>query len=357
MRKAAFILLLSLLLAVKVGGQDAASAAEASAAPVAVAEEVIDISGVILGHVGDDYEWHITDIGETKVAIPLPVIVRTHDGSWHCFSSHHLYEEGEWQGLRIAPDGAAHEGKVVEADGKRPLDISITKNVLSLMMSSLLLALLVLLSARWYRRHDSLREAPGGVAAVLEPLVTMVDGMARDNIGEGYKRFSPYLITAFLFILLNNFMGIIPFFPGGANVTGNIAVTLVLALFTFFIFMGHGTRHYYSDMLNPEVPGILKPLMALIEVFSTMMRPLSLTIRLFANMLAGHIQILSIVCVIFIMAKFGAALFGGMTLLSVLFGLFLDALEILISFIQAYVFTMLSAVYIGIATEKGEAGR
>ena len=325
-----------------------------AARPSSAGEEASspDISGIIFGHVGDSYEWHITKWGSRDIAIFLPVIVHTSDGTWHCFSSKYLIEEPEHEGLHIAPADAPHAGKIVQADGSRPFDISITKNVLSLLVSSLLLVLLVLLTARWYRRHDSLHEAPKGLAALLEPLIVMVHDMAKDNIGEDWRRYSPFLLTAFLFILLNNFMGIIPFFPGGANLTGNIACTLVLALFTFFTVNLTGTKHYYKEIFNPEVPGVLKPLMAVIETFSALVKPVSLTIRLFANMLAGHIQILCMVCIVFIMAKYGGVLLGGMSVISVLFGIFLDVLEMLISFIQAYIFTMLSSIYIGLARVK-----
>ena len=321
------------------------------AAPVASAQEDVPVSEIIFEHIGDDYEWHITEWKGRHVAIPLPVIVKSSTG-WHVFSSSRIGHGEEYEGLRIDPES----GKIVDtATGKRPLDISITKNVLSLMFSSLLLLVIVLLTARWYRRHDALEEAPTGLAAAMEPLVMMVHNMARENIGEeDYRRYSPYLCMAFLWILLNNFLGIIPFFPGGANLTGNIAITLVLALCTFFIVNLTGTKHYYKDIFAPDVPGFLKPIMPVIEVFSALMKPVSLTIRLFANMLAGHIMILCMVCVIFIMAKYGPLLGGGMTVVSVLFGVFLDALECLVAFIQAYVFTMLSSIYIGLARSHGE---
>ena len=285
------------------------------------------------------------------MAVPLPVIVYSSTG-WHCFSSSRLRDGAHYEGLYISPE----TGKILdEATGERPTDLSITKNVLSLMMSSLLLLVIIFCTARWYRRHDVLEEAPTGIAALMEPLVMMVDNMARQNIGtEDYRRYSPYLCTAFLWILLNNLMGIIPIFPGGANVTGNIAITLVLALFTFFTVNLTGTKEYYLDIIAPDVPGFLKPIMPVIEIFSTLMKPVSLTIRLFANMLAGHIMILSIVCVIFIMAKYGAVLTGSMTVVSVAFGLFLDILECLVAFIQAYVFTVLSSIYIGLARTKAE---
>lgn len=323
--------------------------------PLPLTAKEFNVSEVVFEHVGDAYEWHVAKIGQKDLVIYLPVIVRTRDGGWHAFSSKNLLEENpEYKGLRIAAAGQKHEGKIVEADGSRPvIDISITKNVLSIFISGLLLVILVLFTARWYKKHDTEKTAPKGLAALMEPLVVMVHDMARENIGEeSYRRYSPFLLTAFLFILLNNFMGIIPFFPGGANITGNIACTLALALFTFFAVNLTGTKHYYKEMLNPPVPGLLKPIMAVVEIFSAFVKPISLTIRLFANMLAGHIQILCMVSIIFIVAKYGGVLLGGMSFISVLFGLFLDCLEILISFIQAYIFTMLSSIYIGLARAK-----
>ena len=302
-----------------------------SEASVSHTEQDIDVPEIIFGHIGDEYEWH---------GVPLPCIVI--ENGVHVFTLHHAAENGYTLN---------ENGKLVNAQtGKRPLDLSITKNVLSLMMSSLLLLVIILLTARWYKKHDALEEAPKGLAAAVEPLLLIPYNMAKENIGErDYKRYAPYLCMAFMWILLNNFLGIIPFFPGGANVTGNIAITLVLALCTFFTVNLTGTKHYYKDIFLPDVPGFLKPIMPVIEVFSAFMKPVSLTIRLFANMLAGHIMILSMVCIIFIMAKYGPLLSGGMTLVSVLFGVFLDALECLVAFIQAYVFTMLSSIYIGLA--------
>ncbi|MBR6346633.1 MAG: F0F1 ATP synthase subunit A [Bacteroidales bacterium] len=313
------------------------------------AEGEVDIAEIIFSHIGDSHEWHITEWKGRPVAIPLPVIVWSKYSGWHCFSSEKL-DGKQYQGFFIGEDEKIFE---ITPDGiKRPFDISITKNVLSLMMSSALLLLLVLLSARWYRRHDVLKEAPRGVAALLEPLVMMVHTMAVENIGKDYRRYLPFLETAFFFILLNNFLGIIPFFPGGANLTGNIAVTMVLAVATFLTVNLFGNKHYYKEIFLPEVPGFLKPIMPVIEVFSALMKPVSLTIRLFANMLAGHVMILAMVCVIFIMAKYGPLLGSSMTVVSVLFGVFLDALECLVAFIQAYVFTMLSSIYIGLSRQN-----
>ena len=312
--------------------------------PDQVGGDDINVSEIIFEHIGDEYEWHITEWKGKSVAIPLPCIVI--DKGVHVFTAHHAAENGYTFN---------ENGKLINADtGKRPLDLSITKNVLSVMMSSLLLLIVVLLTARWYKKHDAMKEAPTGLANAVESLVRMVDEMAYENIGEkDYRKYSPYLCMAFLWILLNNFMSIIPFFPGGANLTGNIAITLVLALCTFFTVNLTGSKHYYKEMLwNPDSP--MRPVMAIIEVFSALMKPVSLTVRLFANMLAGHIMILCMVCVIFIMAKYGPLLSGGMTVVSVLFGVFLDALECLVAFIQAYVFTMLSSIYIGLARSHGE---
>lgn len=305
-------------------------------------EESLDISEIIFEHIGDEYEWHITKWKDKDIAIPLPCIVI--DGGVHVFTAHHAEENGYTFN---------ENGKLVNAEtGERPIDISITKNVLSLMFSSLLLLVVILVTARWYRRHDAMEEAPTGLAKCIEPLVMIPHNMAKENIGEDYRRYSPFLCMAFLWILLQNFLGIIPFFPGGANVTGNIAITLVLALCTFFLVNLTGTKHYYKEIFVPDVPGFLKPVMPIIEVFSAIMKPVSLTIRLFANMLAGHIMILCMVCIIFVMAKYGPLLSTGMTVVSVLFGVFLDALECLVAFIQAYVFTMLSSIYIGLARQK-----
>ena len=338
-------LLISLLLLLQAAGADVFASANMMADAPAntsapAASEEVDIPEIIFGHIGDEYEWHLMKWKGKAVAIPLPCIV-IEDGI-HVFTLHHAAENGY---------KLNENGKLVNAvTGRRPLDLSITKNVLSLMMSSLLLLFVVLLTARWYKKHDALEEAPMGLAACMEPLILIPYNMARENIGEkDYRKYAPYLCMAFLWILLNNFMGIIPFFPGGANLTGNIAITLVLALCTFFTVNLTGTKHYYKEIFAPDVPGFLKPIMPVIEVFSAIMKPVSLTIRLFANMLAGHIMILSMVCIIFIVAKYGPLLSSGMTVVSVLFGVFLDALECLVAFIQAYVFTMLSSIYIGLA--------
>lgn len=313
-----------------------------------------NIQEVIFGHTNDAYEWHITNIGNKAISIPLPVIVKSSTG-WHVFSSSKLEDGAEYEGLHIS-----EAGKVVETNAAgeeiRPFDISITKDVLAMMISSAILLWLILGTSKWYRTHDVTKEAPKGLAAVMEPVIEMIDtGVVKDSIGEDYAKFSPYLCTAFFWILINNLLGIVPFFPGGANVTGNIAVTCVLGFCTFFAINLFGTKHYFKDIFWPDVPWWLKfpiPLMPLIEIFSAFMKPITLMIRLFANMLAGHIIAISLVCIIFMFAKYNAVMFGSMTFVSLLFGVFMDLLEVLVAFLQAYVFTMLSAVFIGLARQK-----
>lgn len=324
----------------------------------AAEEEQFDMGSYLFGHIGDSYEWHITEIGGHELSIPLPCIVWGKTNGPAVFISSRLHGGEQYKGYFIPSEGD-YAGKIVEkaADGTlvRPFDISITKNVLAVMISGALLVWLILACARWYRRHDVLKEAPSGVAALLEPVIVMIDEeVIKDSIGEGYERFSPYLLTAFFFILINNLLGIVPFFPGGANVTGNIAVTMALALFTFIAVNLFGTKLYFKDIFWPDVPAFLKviPIMPLIEFIGMLTKPFSLMVRLFANILAGHVLILSVVALVFISAKMGPVLFGSMSFVAVLFGIFMDCLELLVAFIQAYVFTMLSAVFIGLAHPK-----
>ena len=318
--------------------------------------EDLDMNEYLFGHVGDSYEWHITTVNGHPVSIALPVIVHSKTTGWHVFSSKHL-EEGAYEGLYISSSGK-YSGKIVErgpsGEEVRPLDISITKNVAGLMFNSALLVLLVLLTARWYRKHDAREEVPKGLVGVMEMMVTMVeDDIIKECIGKEYKRYSPYLLTAFFFIFINNLMGIVPFFPGGANITGNIAVTFVLAMCTFLAVNLFGNKHYYKDIFWPDVPMFLKviPLMPLIEIIGIFTKPISLMIRLFANILAGHVMLLGVVAVVFLTAKLGVGMNAGLSTISVLFGVFLDVLELLVAFLQAYVFTMLSAVFIGLSRQ------
>ena len=325
------------------------------------AENTVDVKEIVFGHIGDSYEWHITTWGETHVTIPLPVIVHSSTTGWHAFLSSRLEENGgSYEGFSIAPAGSKYEGKLVEYDATgneiRPLDISITRVTLALLINSALLLLIILSVAHWYRKHPQGSAAPGGFIGFMEMFIMMVnDDIIKSCVGPKYRKFAPYLLTAFFFIFINNIMGLIPFFPGGANVTGNIAITMVLAICTFLAVNIFGTKTYWKDIFWPDVPWWLKvpvPMMPFIEFFGIFTKPFALMIRLFANMLAGHMAMLVLTCLIFISASMGPALNGTLTVASVLFNIFMNALELLVAFIQAYVFTMLSAVFIGLAQEE-----
>lgn len=359
MKKLKSIVLLLLLL-VSVPGmlnaQQADSLSVAAAAPSE--EEEVNVSELVFGHIGDAYEWHIATLGGKEWSIPLPVIVHSSTG-WHVFSSSHL-KEGEYEGLYIASQGT-NEGKIVERNAAgeevRPFDISITKNVLGLFINSAVLLLILMSCVRWYKKHPVEEGAPRGGVGMVEAMVLMIyEDVIKGCIGEDYKRYAPYLLTAFFFVLVNNLMGLIPIFPGGANVTGNIAVTLALAVCTFILTNVYGSKEYWKEIFWPEVPVWLKvpiPMMPVIELFGIFTKPFALMIRLFANIMAGHAAILSLIAIIFITVKAGAVINGSMTAVAVLFGIFMDALEVLVAFIQAYVFTMLSAVFIGLSRVKG----
>lgn len=318
----------------------------------------VDVAHMLFGHIGDSYGWHITDWNGRHVTIPLPCIVYSSTG-WHVFMSSKIEHGHEHEGLFIAEEGR-YADKIVEAgpDGNlvRPFDISITKNVASLMFGSALLVLLVLSCASWYRKHDASEEAPGGFTGLMEMMIMMVhDDLIKDSVGPDYRRYAPYLLTAFFFIFLNNLLGLVPFFPGGANLTGNIAVTLVLAMCTFFAINLFANRHYWKEILWPDGPIFLKfplPIMQTIEIFGMFTKPFSLMVRLFANIMAGHAMILGLVSVIFVTAKLGPVINGSMTVVTMLFGVFMNCLELLVAFIQAYVFTMLSSVFIGLSRQE-----
>ncbi len=391
MKKLRYIALYLLLLASPAGmvcAQEADTIAAPSAADTTLREEIaqdvaqaevmaadslvgedgkeeggVDVNELVFGHIGDSYEWHIASFGDTHISIPLPVIVHSSTG-WHVFCSSKIAEGEEYEGLYIAK-GGAYDGKIVERNAAgeevRPFDISITKNVLGLFINSAVLLIIMMSCVRWYKKHPVEQGAPKGGVGMMEALILMIyDDVIKGCIGEDYKRYAPYLLTAFFFVLVNNLMGLIPIFPGGANVTGNIAITMVLALCTFVLTNVYGTKEYWKEIFWPEVPTWLKapvPMMPLIEFFGIFTKPFALMIRLFANIMAGHAAILSLIAIIFITVKAGPVINGSMTVVAVLFGIFMDALEVLVAFIQAYVFTMLSAVFIGLSRVKGHESK
>jgi len=315
---------------------------------------------LIIEHISDSYEWHIINYGDTHITIPLPVILYD-EGNWLVFMSskfHHGHDA--YQGYFISHEDM-NAGKIVKLDGDgheiRPtLDISITKNVVAIFLSSLLLIVIFISVAKSYNKRRD--HAPKGLQSFLEPIIIFVrDDIAKESIGEKrYEKYLPFLLTIFFFILINNIMGIIPFFPGGANVTGNIGVTGVLAAFTFIITTFSGNKNYWTHLVNaPGVPWWLKipvPLMPIVELMGVFTKPFVLMVRLFANITAGHIIILGFISLIFIFGEMSAGLGYGVSVISVGFSVFMDFLELLVAFIQAYVFTLLSALYFGMATEE-----
>ncbi len=319
----------------------------------AAEEEKFVPGDFIFGHIRDGYSWHITNIGEHEISIPLPVIVKSKERGWFMFMSTKLeHGHAAYEGFYISKE-KEHIGKLVELVGGeevRPFDLSITKNVLSLIIVAIILCLVFLNIAKIYTRNPM--KAPGGFRGALEVVILfVVDEVVKPCIGKGYEKYVPYMLTLFFFILLNNIMGIIPVFPGGANVTGNIAVTMVLAVITFFIVQFSGTKEYWKEIFWPDVPLAIKafPLIPFLEFIGIFTKPVALMIRLFANILAGHIIALSFMALIFVFSVFGLGVASGMGIFSVLFSVVMMMLELLVVFIQAYVFTLLSSVFIGLA--------
>lgn len=304
----------------------------------------VDVKEIIFDHLQDSYEWHIAG----DLALPLPCIVYDGEKGLDVFLSDKL-EGGEvYNGYHIDEES----GKIVNEAGVRPVDLSITKNVMEIFIVCFIVCFVILYVANWYKKNGY-KKAPGGFVAMMEVLINFLDkDVVEASVGHEYKRFSPYLITVFLFILTCNLVGLVPIFPGGANLTGNIAVALTLAVTAWVATNFFAPRSYFKEIFWPEVPMFLKapvPLMPTIEFIGVFTKPFSLTVRLFANIMAGHIIILSLTSIIFITWEVGPAIGAPMTLVSVAFCIFMNCLELLVAFLQAYVFTILTANYIGLA--------
>ena len=381
-------------------------------------ESEVDVKETIFHHLGDGYGWEVPFYHIYR--IPLPVIIKAEDGKWFCFSSSKLTEvvayenpengdvkeflvpvihqekkDGKTYSFTIAhlsnnknkvvqlfPLTEAEQADVenqlkaagetehnvvidgyVNVAGKyykeyKPLDISITKNVLALLIAAVIVTILVMILVSFYGRKGL--RAPRKGMGFFEMLISFVyDGVIKGTLGKKADKFAPYLLTAFFFILIMNLLGLIVIFPGGANLTGNIAVTLVLAVLTFIITNVMGTKHYWKEIFWPDVPLLLKfplPIMQIIEVFGIFTKPAALCVRLFANMMGGHMIVITLTLLIFIFAAFGAAATGAATVVSIIFSIFMLLLDVLVSFIQAYVFTLLSAIFISLGQESGHHG-
>ena len=324
-------------------------------------EEGFNAGEVIMHHVMDNHEIHIGPIH-----VPLPIILYSKEKGLDFFMSSHLTHGSSYKGYamvhekiyHVGPDGELSHDEYGHVIGERPLDLSITKSVFGMLLTmGIMLFVFISISNSYQKRH---RMAPQGMQSFFEPLILFVkDEIAKPSIGKKYEKFLPYLLTIFFFIWIGNMLGLIPFI-GGFNVTGNIAVALVLALFTFVITYVNGNKDYWKHIYNtPGVPWWLKfpiPLMFVIEFIGFISKPVVLTLRLFANITAGHIIILSFVSLIFIFNNlYGAGGGYGVSILSVAFSIFMFAIELLVAFLQAYVFTLLSALYFGSAVEEHHA--
>ena len=303
---------------------------------------------MIMHHIADAHEWHLWGKGENSFSIPLPVILYA-DGSLDLFMSsdfHHGHSDVQ-KGDRIYSIDS--HGHIKEKKGLAITDLSITKNAASLFLSLFVLLLVFGSVGFKSRKNDG---APKGLASFIEPLVLFVrDDIVKPNIGKNYNKYLPYLLTLFFFILVNNLLGLL---PGGANVTGNMAITLILALITLVVTNVSGNKNYWSHIFKPPgVPLLLMPIMIPIEFVGIFTKPIALMIRLFANISVGHIVILSLLSLIF-MAQSGLGTAGAYSVapVSVLFVLFMYLIECLVAFLQAYIFTLLTSLFIGLATTE-----
>jgi len=337
-----------------------------------------DANEVIFGHVLDAHQFHFltykgSDGKEHHVSIPLPVILYSPQKGFSVFSSgkfHHGEEEHNGYRLvtqhykeRLAEQGfsekdlkAMRNESIIAVDENglpsreiQVYDFSLTRNVVQMIISLALLVWLLVSVAKRYQKGQGVTTAPKGMQNLLEPLVTFIrDEVAKPNLGRKWEKYMPYLLTVFFFILINNIVGLI---PGTANVTGNIAFTLVLGVISFIVILLSTNKHYWAHIFNPPVPGGVKPIMIPVEILGIFTKPFALIIRLFANMIAGHIIIICLISLIFIFGNLSSGVGWGFSPISIGFTVFIYFIEILVAFIQAFIFANLTAVFIGQAFE------
>ncbi len=318
---------------------------DTSAAPVSESqaqEEKFNPTPIILHHIADANEFEVIP---HLLSIPLPCLP-LYQGSLSFFMSND-HEAMEAAGYHM------HHGRIARIDGAAFTDFSITKNVFSMLLGALILVLVFTSVASAYKNGPS--TAPKGLQSWIEPMVVFVrDDVAKPGIGHHYEKYLPYLLTIFFFILINNLLGLIPFFPGSANVTGNIAVTMVLAVIALLMINLNANKYYWKHIFMPPVPVFLWPILIPVELLGVFTKPISLMIRLFANITAGHIIVLSLVSLIFVFGNAGQSI-GGSTVgafIAVPFTLFISVIELMVAFIQAFIFTTLTATFIGMAIEE-----
>lgn len=334
---------------------------------------------VIFGHILDAHEFHFFDIihddgTHTPVGIPLPILLYSPQKGFDVFMSskfHHGHEDHEGyrllteehieklkeEGVNVKKEGL-HAGKIVPVgvDGKidasvSVYDFSLTRNVVQMILALTLLVWMMISIANKYKKGLGVKTAPTGIQNLMEPVIAFVrDEVAKPNLGAKWEKYLPYLLTVFFFILINNIFGLI---PGTANVTGNIAFTLVLGLISFGVILASSKKHYWGHIFNPPgMPFGVKIILVLVEVLSVFIKPMALIIRLFANMVAGHIIIICLISLIFIFAGLNEYAGWGTSIFSIAFTIFIYFIEILVAFIQAFIFSMLTAVFIGQAYEE-----
>lgn len=313
----------------------------------------LDMKEVIFGHINDSHDFHILDNVDANgikhpVSIPLPVILYSPQKGFSLFmSSKFEHGHAEFNGYKLLEDGKTIEP--VDANVK-VYDFSLTRNVVQMLVALTLLVVLMLSIAKKYKSGKGVTSAPKGLQGFIEPVITFVrDEVAKPNLGYKADKYLPYLLTIFFFILINNIFGLI---PGTANVTGNIAFTAVLGIIAFFVILFSSNKHYWAHIFNPPgVPLGVKFILVPVEILSVFIKPFALIIRLFANMVAGHIIIICLISLIFIFGEIKPAIGYGATLVSIPFTIFIYFIEILVAFLQAFIFSMLTAVFIGQAIE------
>jgi F-type H+-transporting ATPase subunit a len=324
-------------------------------------EEKIDAAGLIMDHVLDNHEFHLAEFGGHPVSIPLPVILYSPQRGFDGFmSSNFQHGEAVYHGYKIDKNNKNNKSKIIavndsgQADNSvKVLDFSLTRNVVQMFIAVILLLLLMINVAKKYRGNDK-HAAPTGFQNAIEPVITFVrDEVGKPNLGQKYEKYMPYLLTVFFFILINNIIGLI---PGTANVTGNISFTLVLAFISMIVILFSTNGHFWGHIFwPPNVPFLVKVILIPVEFAGVFIKPMALMIRLFANMIAGHIIIICFISLIFIFGAMSKTVGVVFTPVSLVFTVFIYFIEILVAFIQAFIFTNLTAVFIGQAFETGHA--
>jgi F-type H+-transporting ATPase subunit a len=300
---------------------------------------------VLMEHILDAHEFHFLTVGEQEVVLPLPIIIYSPEKGVDAFmSSRFEHGKSSYDGYKL------DDGKIVAEDGSKLYDLSITRNVAQMFLGLIVLVWLLIAVAKKYTKNGAMK-APSGFQNAVEPVITFIrDEVGKSNLGKKYEKYMPYLLTVFFFILINNLFGLV---PGSANVTGNIAFTVVLGVISFFVIIFNTNGHFWKHIFNPPAPGFVKPILVIVEFLGIFTKPIALIIRLFANMVAGHMIITCLIFLIFIFGTLSVGAGYGFSPVSLAFAIFIYLIEILVAFIQAFIFTNLTAVFISQAFEGG----